>query len=83
MTYNNPNELSNEELLKTEKKLKVVLSIVIAIFILSFAVIFLMNKSYPHYAGFIIPMILISPIYFNFRSLSNIKKELKLRNLDL
>jgi hypothetical protein len=83
MTYNNPSELSNEELLKTKKKLKLVLSITTVLFLLLFVGIFLINKSNRNYVSFIIPMILISPIYFNFKSLSDIKRVLKSRNLDL
>jgi hypothetical protein len=83
MTYNNPDELSNEELLTTKKRVKLVLLITTVIFLLLFVGIFLINKSYRNYVSFIIPMILISPIYFNFKSLSNIKRELKSRNLDV
>lgn len=83
MTYNTPKDLSNEELLKTKKRLKIVLYIVIVIFILSYLGIFLINKIYHNFTIFIIPMILISPICFNLKSLDRIRKELKSRNINL
>ena len=82
MTYNNPSELSNEELLKTKKKLELILFAITAIFFLSFAGILLIDKSYRNYVTFFIPFILTPPIYFNFKGLNEIKRELKLRNMN-
>jgi len=79
MLYNASNQLSNRELLKAQKRMTLALSITTALFLLSYAGIFLIDKSYRNDVSFIIPMILISPIFFNFKGLRDVKRELKLR----
>lgn len=82
MPYNAPNELSylsNKQLLKMKKRMTIAFSVTTAIVLLSYVSTFLIDKSYRNLTIIIIPMMLISPIFFNLKGLRDVKRELKLR----
>jgi hypothetical protein len=81
MSKKSLSELSNEELLKNEKILKTVTSMLTgAIFLLFIVNIFLAFKK-----GFsalsAVPIALLPIVIINFNSLKEMKKEIKTRNL--
>jgi hypothetical protein len=82
MPYNAPNELSylsNKQLLKMKNRMTIAFSVTTAIVLLSYVSTFLIDKSYRNLTIIIIPMMLISPIFFNLKGLRDVKRELKLR----
>lgn len=82
MIFKKPNELTNEELIKLKKILNLMLLILIVIILVSYVVILLTDKRYYNSASFFIPVILLSPLYFNFKRLNDIKREIRTRNLN-
>ncbi|MGY3054971.1 hypothetical protein ACVWYG_003180 [Pedobacter sp. UYEF25] len=83
MIFKETNDLSDEELFKLKKILNSVLLVLIIIILASYTIIFLAGKSSHIYGTFLIPVILFSPLYFNFRRLIDIKSEINLKELDL
>ncbi len=62
-----------------KKRMTIAFSVTTAIVLLSYVSTFLIDKSYRNLTIIIIPMMLISPIFFNLKGLMDVKRELKLR----
>lgn len=81
MSKKNLSELSNEELLKNEKSLKTITSMLGgAVFLLFIVNIFLAFKKGFSTMG-VIPIALLPIVIVNINSLKEMKKEIKSRNL--
>ena len=81
MNKKNPSEMSNEELLKTEKTLKPITYLLATCIVFLFALNIYLSFTNGFSASQVIPIALLPIVIINFNTLKEIKKEIVLRNL--
>ncbi|WP_300567554.1 redox-active disulfide protein 2 [Flavobacterium sp.] len=81
MNSKKPSEMSNEELLKTEKILKPITYLLAACILFLFIQNIYLSFSKGFSAFHIIPIALLPIAIINFKSLKEIKKEIEVRKL--
>lgn len=81
MNSKKPSEMSNEELLKTEKTLKPITYLLATCIAFLFIINIYLTFSNGFSASQIIPIALLPIVIINFKNLKEIKKEKELRKL--
>jgi Flp pilus assembly protein TadB len=81
MNKKNPSEMSNEELLKTEKTLKPITYLLAICILFLFVLNLYLSFTKGFSASHVIPIALLPIVILNFKALKEVKKEIVMRKL--